>query len=192
MVGISYSTSSSSTRTFASLFNKPYSSILKEAAPSTDQYPFPDFKKVSFFNSSSELEYDDEEFEALIASHKMTLVGKFSYGRPKMEEANLAESDKQPRSGSKRIQFAMPKPVPKWKPRPDSGKPEDHTKAQASTPGLSTMEKQSTPIDIDDSIQINEKVPEKITPSPTPADNPAKSISESDLTIVANEDASQL
>ncbi|CAI9094604.1 OLC1v1030367C1 [Oldenlandia corymbosa var. corymbosa] len=43
------------------------------------------FKKVTYFNGMPELEFDDDEFEELIAPHKMSLVGKFSYGQPKME-----------------------------------------------------------------------------------------------------------
>ncbi|CAI9108910.1 OLC1v1008616C1 [Oldenlandia corymbosa var. corymbosa] len=42
-------------------------------------------KKVTFFNGTPELEYEEDEFDDLIAPHKMNLVGKFSYGRPKME-----------------------------------------------------------------------------------------------------------
>ncbi|CAI9089600.1 OLC1v1024201C1 [Oldenlandia corymbosa var. corymbosa] len=42
-------------------------------------------RKVTFFNGTPELEYEEDEFDDLIAPHKMNLVGKFSYGRPKME-----------------------------------------------------------------------------------------------------------
>ncbi|CAI9099861.1 OLC1v1036743C1 [Oldenlandia corymbosa var. corymbosa] len=34
------------------------------------------------------LEYEDDEFEKLVMAHRLSLVGKFSYGRPKMEEVH--------------------------------------------------------------------------------------------------------
>ncbi|CAI9094821.1 OLC1v1030621C1 [Oldenlandia corymbosa var. corymbosa] len=42
-------------------------------------------KEVKFINGTPTLEFEDEEFEQLIAPHRLSLVGKFSYGRPKME-----------------------------------------------------------------------------------------------------------
>ncbi|CAI9102519.1 OLC1v1000801C1 [Oldenlandia corymbosa var. corymbosa] len=68
-------------RTFTSLF-------AKAATVNPNMVDFQSLKnpkKVTFFNGTPELEYEDDEFEDLIAPHKMNLVGKFSYGRPKME-----------------------------------------------------------------------------------------------------------
>ncbi|CAI9102728.1 OLC1v1001046C1 [Oldenlandia corymbosa var. corymbosa] len=68
-------------RTFATFFAK----ALATYPPQDISNPPINPKKVSFFNGTPELEYDDEEFEELIAPHKVNLVGKFSYGRPKID-----------------------------------------------------------------------------------------------------------
>ncbi|CAI9112486.1 OLC1v1012943C1 [Oldenlandia corymbosa var. corymbosa] len=64
-------------RTFASFFQKP-----PEVEVNVDSL----IKQVKFVNGTPTLEYEDEEFERLVAPHRLCLVGKFSYGRPKMEE----------------------------------------------------------------------------------------------------------
>ncbi|CAI9109177.1 OLC1v1008948C1 [Oldenlandia corymbosa var. corymbosa] len=64
-------------RTLASFFQKP-----PEVEVNVDSL----IKQVKFVNGTPTLEYEDEEFERLVVPHRLCLVGKFSYGRPKMEE----------------------------------------------------------------------------------------------------------
>ncbi|CAI9108595.1 OLC1v1008239C1 [Oldenlandia corymbosa var. corymbosa] len=62
---------------FARFFKNP-------SASETNQNSL--IKQVKFINGTPTLEYEDDEFEKLIAPHQLSLVGKFSYGLPKMEE----------------------------------------------------------------------------------------------------------
>ncbi|CAI9115354.1 OLC1v1016241C1 [Oldenlandia corymbosa var. corymbosa] len=64
-------------KTFASFFQKL-------SAPEAVQSSL--IKQVKFINGTPTLEYEDDEFEKLIAPHRLSLVGKFLYGCPKMEE----------------------------------------------------------------------------------------------------------
>ncbi|CAI9099671.1 OLC1v1036527C1 [Oldenlandia corymbosa var. corymbosa] len=64
-------------KSFSSIFKKPNDvSIRKDSL----------IKEISFVNGTPTLEFEDDEFEKLIAPHRLCLVGKFSYGRPKMKE----------------------------------------------------------------------------------------------------------
>ncbi|CAI9105994.1 OLC1v1005042C1 [Oldenlandia corymbosa var. corymbosa] len=64
-------------RTFASCFRKAPDDISSQSSL---------IKLVSFINGARILEYEDDEYEHLIAPHQMSLVGKFAYGRPKIED----------------------------------------------------------------------------------------------------------
>ncbi|CAI9099160.1 OLC1v1035941C1 [Oldenlandia corymbosa var. corymbosa] len=64
-------------RSFASFFKQPGESKFA----GNKQY-----KIVTYVNGAPILELEDDEYEKLIAPHRWDLVGKFSYGRPKMEE----------------------------------------------------------------------------------------------------------
>ncbi|CAI9117571.1 OLC1v1018976C1 [Oldenlandia corymbosa var. corymbosa] len=64
-------------RSFASFFQKPADVASNKTSL---------IKQVKFINGTPTLEFEDDEFEQLIAPHRLCLVGKFSYGGPKMEE----------------------------------------------------------------------------------------------------------
>ncbi|CAI9102839.1 OLC1v1001187C1 [Oldenlandia corymbosa var. corymbosa] len=64
-------------RSFASFFQKPADVASNKTLL---------INQVKFINGTPTLEFEDDEFEQLIAPHRLCLVGKFSYGRPKMEE----------------------------------------------------------------------------------------------------------
>ncbi|CAI9105775.1 OLC1v1004788C1 [Oldenlandia corymbosa var. corymbosa] len=80
----------------------------------------------------------------------------------------------------------MPKPVPKWKPRVDSYKKDDNATIQASTSGLSGLEKENIPIDVDASAQINTEMHEKISLSTSLNELLSEPVSEPDKNVTAN------
>ncbi|CAI9102639.1 OLC1v1000938C1 [Oldenlandia corymbosa var. corymbosa] len=64
-------------RSFASFFQKPFNVVDNKDSL---------IKPIKFINDTPTLEYEEDEFERLVAPHRLCLVGKFSYGRPKMDE----------------------------------------------------------------------------------------------------------
>ncbi|CAI9117200.1 OLC1v1018546C1 [Oldenlandia corymbosa var. corymbosa] len=66
-------------RTFASFFQKPIDTPLAKGSL---------VKEVRFVNGVPILEYEEDEYDKLVAPHQLSLIGKFSYGRPKMEEVH--------------------------------------------------------------------------------------------------------
>ncbi|CAI9094820.1 OLC1v1030620C1 [Oldenlandia corymbosa var. corymbosa] len=64
-------------KSFASFFHRASESVANKDSL---------IKPVKFINGTPILEYKDDEFEKLVAPHRLSLVGKFSYGRSKMEE----------------------------------------------------------------------------------------------------------
>ncbi|CAI9102756.1 OLC1v1001076C1 [Oldenlandia corymbosa var. corymbosa] len=64
-------------RSFASFFQKPFNVVDNKDSL---------VKPIKFINGTPTLEYEEDEFERLDAPHRLCLVGKFSYGRPKMDE----------------------------------------------------------------------------------------------------------
>ncbi|CAI9099490.1 OLC1v1036317C2 [Oldenlandia corymbosa var. corymbosa] len=65
------------------------------------------------------------------------------------------ESEKLPRSAPEKVQFVMPKLVPKWRARMELSKKDDQSQTLASSFGLSIKEKQNIPIDVEGSNPIN-------------------------------------
>ncbi|CAI9089980.1 OLC1v1024640C1 [Oldenlandia corymbosa var. corymbosa] len=66
-------------KSFASFFQKPTN-------PNNGTSSL--IKQVKFINGTPTWEYEDDEFKKLVAPHRLRLVAKFSYGRPKMEEVH--------------------------------------------------------------------------------------------------------
>ncbi|CAI9112858.1 OLC1v1013358C1 [Oldenlandia corymbosa var. corymbosa] len=77
MAGVTSPAAPPPPRTFSSFSQKP---------PGIEMNKDSLIKQVKFMNGTPTLEYKDDEFERLVAPHKLYLEGKFSYGRPKMEE----------------------------------------------------------------------------------------------------------
>ncbi|CAI9094743.1 OLC1v1030530C1 [Oldenlandia corymbosa var. corymbosa] len=67
-----------SPHTFASFFQKPLDAPLSKGSLI--------IKEVRLINGSPVLEYKDDEYDQLVAPHQLSLIGKFSYGRPKMDD----------------------------------------------------------------------------------------------------------
>ncbi|CAI9094893.1 OLC1v1030723C1 [Oldenlandia corymbosa var. corymbosa] len=66
-------------RTFASFFQKPIDTPSSKGTL---------VKEVRFVNGVPVLEYESDEYDQLVAPHQLSLIGKFSYGRPKVEEVH--------------------------------------------------------------------------------------------------------
>ncbi|CAI9115321.1 OLC1v1016195C1 [Oldenlandia corymbosa var. corymbosa] len=90
-------------RNFASFFKKP-----SDIEMNNDSL----IKQVKFLNGTPTLEYEDDEFEKLVAPHRLCLVGKFLYGCPKMEEKDGGKKLDDPATKKKGLKIANPKP--KW------------------------------------------------------------------------------
>ncbi|CAI9089903.1 OLC1v1024555C1 [Oldenlandia corymbosa var. corymbosa] len=65
--------------TFTSFFQKPIDNLSSKGSL---------VKEVRFVNGVPILEYEEDEYDQLVAPHQLSLIRKFSYGRPKMEEVH--------------------------------------------------------------------------------------------------------
>ncbi|CAI9108840.1 OLC1v1008538C1 [Oldenlandia corymbosa var. corymbosa] len=142
-------------------------------------------KQVKFINGTPTLEYEDDEFEKLIAPHRLSLVGKFSYGRPKMEEIHK-EFKKIGFNGDYTLGFMNPRHILNRFEEEDDyqraiAKPANESQLQTlaavpearageSTSGLSKKEKSDVPVDVSNNPTLVDDSENKISSSPPMAE----------------------